>query len=456
MGCAHYAPRPIAPDRTAGDFDARRLDSPELAAFVAAQPGRAGAPWPPERLSLDDLTWVAIYYQPQLRVVRSEWRAARAGIRTAGGRPNPSISVSPGYTANPEAGLWPWFTVATLDVPIETAGKRQKRIDVATHEAEAARWRVAGEAWSARSRLRTALIDWVGASDRTQALARKVAIDRERATLLTARFRAGSIGRPDLTAGRLLALQDEDALAVAKSGEATGRVAVARALGVPVEAIRHLSLDRDSLAPTSPATGLADARRAALTHRADLMAALADYAACESQLRLEVARQYPDLHLGPGYEFDQGQNKWSIGLTLELPLLNQNQGPIAEAEAKRSEAAARFEALQAQVIGEIESAEAAWRSARERVARVVELHTAAEGRLAEADRAFAAGAIGHLERDASALEAADAALRELEARTALRLAAGGLEDALERPVAPLASTSAGEAPLSGGETAPAP
>jgi cobalt-zinc-cadmium efflux system outer membrane protein len=241
---------------------------------------------------------------------------------------------------------------------------------------------------------------------------------------------------------------------VAKSDAATRRVEVARALGLPVDAIRNLELDRDSLAPAEPAGDLAEARRAALTHRADLMAALADYAASESRLRLEVAKQYPDLHLGPGYEFDQGQDKWSIGVGLELPLLNQDQGPIAEAEAGRREAAARFEALQARILGEIESAEAAWRAARERMTRVEALQAAARSRLAEADRSFAAGAIGRLDREAAALEAADAALRAVEARTSLRLAAGGLEDALQRPLpeldsmarAPLGSAGGGGPP----------
>ena len=62
---------------------------------------------------------------------------------------------------------------------------------------------------------------------------------------------------------------------------------------------------------------------------------------------LELARQYPDLHVGTGYTFDQGQNKWALGLSIDLPLLDQNQGPIAEAEAARDEAAARFVAIQA-------------------------------------------------------------------------------------------------------------
>ena len=44
----------------------------------------------------------------------------------------------------------------------------------------------------------------------------------------------------------------------------------------------------------------------ALTHRADVLAALAEYAAAEALLRSEIAKQYPDIHLNPGYSFDTG------------------------------------------------------------------------------------------------------------------------------------------------------
>ena len=58
---------------------------------------------------------------------------------------------------------------------------------------------------------------------------------------------------------------------------------------------------------------------------------LAEYQASQSALQLEIARQYPDVQLGPGYEFDQGDNKWMLGLGVTLPVFNQNQGAIAAA-----------------------------------------------------------------------------------------------------------------------------
>ena len=72
----------------------------------------------------------------------------------------------------------------------------------------------------------------------------------------------------------------------------------------------------------------------------------------------------PDLKLGPGYKLDQNENKWTLGIGFELPILNQHKGAIAEAEGRRAEAAARFHAVQARALAEIDVALAVYRAAR--------------------------------------------------------------------------------------------
>ena len=85
-------------------------------------------------------------------------------------------------------------------------------------------------------------------------------------------------------------------------------------------------------------------------------------------MQLEIAKQYPDVHLNPGYELDQTDNKWTLGLTVDLPLLNQNQGGIAEAKAKRAQAAAHFLSVQANAISEIDNALAGYDAALQKSA----------------------------------------------------------------------------------------
>ena len=98
-----------------------------------------------------------------------------------------------------------------------------------------------------------------------------------------------------------------------------------------------------------------DMRRQAVTHRADILSALMEYESAQSALQLEIAKQYPDLDIGAGYQLDQTDSKWTLGINLTLPVLNRNAGPIAEAEAARTEAAARFLALQSGVLAEVDA-----------------------------------------------------------------------------------------------------
>ena len=93
-------------------------------------------------------------------------------------------------------------------------------------------------------------------------------------------------------------------------------------------------------------------RREALLNRADVRGALAEYAASQSALQLEIAKQYPDVHLGPGYGWNTASrdNKWSLGLTLDSAGAEPKSRPVAEAKAKRAEAAAHFLTVQTAAI----------------------------------------------------------------------------------------------------------
>ena len=65
---------------------------------------------------------------------------------------------------------------------------------------------------------------------------------------------------------------------------------------------------------------------------------------------------------------------WSSGASaFELPVLNQNQGPIAEAAARRAEAAARFNALQAKVLADIDAAVESFRATEKSLALLQDL-----------------------------------------------------------------------------------
>jgi len=438
-GCVHYHPEKLEAAGALNDFEARSLDNTNLASFLARNHPDI-VPWqPPQKWDLDTLTLVAFYYHPSLDVARAQWQTASAGIRTAGGRPNPTLGLFPGYDFNAASGVSPWIPSVTYDLPIETAGKRKRRLDRAGHLSEAARLNIVTTAWQVRSNLRIALLDLAAASARQKALQAQLQNQQTILQLLEQRLQAGAVAPAELYPARVAVLRARSDLVDSGRQIADARARIAEALGLPLKALQAaefifpLDLPAGWNELSSP-----EIRRAALQGRADLLAALADYAATESALQLEIARQYPDVHLGSNYQWDQGENKWQLGVSFELPLINRNQGPIAEATAKRIEAAARFNALQSKAIGEIDRATATRDAILDQLKQAEQVVETQRQQLATLQASLKAGAADRVEVETAALELRASELVVLDLKIRAHQTVGLLEDALQRPLAAFA------------------
>ncbi len=397
-------------------------------------------PWPlPKTWDLETLLLAAYYFQPDLEVARAQWRVAQAGVKTAGGRPNPTLNVTPGYnfnTINAAPGLSPWFPSVTLDVPIETAGKRGKRIAAAESLDESARLNVAAAAWQVRSNLRSSLLDAAAAQQREALLQKQLEFQERIVTLLQQRLEAGAATSSELALTRVALEKTRLDLNDAQRLRAETRERIAEAVGVPLSALSQIEFSFGPLDSHAPADELlsVEARRQALLGRSDILGALADYAASQSALQLEIARQYPDVHISPGYQYDQGDNKWSLGITVELPVLNQNQGPIAEAKARREEAAARFNALQAKVMAGVERAIEVYRVSAQSASSLQSLAAAQKQQRESVAAQVKAGAADQLDMLNAEFEFGASEMVRLDGQIKLQQALGALEDAVQRPI----------------------
>jgi outer membrane protein, heavy metal efflux system len=432
-GCARFEDRPLSAAETAEQLASRSLGDTNFKEFLEKNLDHSFEQWPLTKLDLPSLTLAAFYFHPSLDVARAQWAVARGGETTAGARPNPIVGVTPGYSANAPRGVSPWFPSVTLDVPIETAGKRRYRIAHAEHLSEAARHHISIAAWQVRSAVRAALVDHALAHRRASLLREHVELQQRVVGLLEQRFAAGTIGSAELAPARIASarLRAEALNAERQATEARGRIA--ECLGLPVRSIEGMDFIFDLGQTVDAALLSIDARREALQGRADVLAGLTEYAASQSALQLEIAKQYPDLHLNPGYQYDQGENKWQLGFSVELPVLYRNQGGIAEAKAKRDEAAARFVALQAKVISEIDRALLNRAAAIEQVRQLDDIARAQQQQAEQIEASLNAGAADALEVANLRLEFATTGLARLDALAKKQQATGLLEDALQRP-----------------------
>ncbi len=435
-GCATFRPRPLAPTQTAAEFKARTLDTAGLKEFLRTNLGHELASWPPKIWDFQMLRLAAFYYHPDLDVVRAKWGIAEAIVITAGEHPNPNVSFLPEYNFSATGGISPWIVTPTLDIPIETAGKRGYRIDQAKHLFEAARLNISTVAWQVRSRLRARLVELYASRQTETFLLKQETVQQEVVKLLEQRLELGEASQPDLTQERIALARTQLSLRDAQKQSAEARVRLADALGLSVAALDGIDLSFGFFARTSVDLPSERVQRRALLNRPDILSALSDYAARQSALQLETARQYPDIHLGPGYSWDQGDNKWSLGVSLTLPVFNQNQGPIAEAEARRHEAAARFIALQAQVMGAIDRALAGYRAARQALETADRLVDARKNQQHSVQAQFDVGQVDRLVLRSADLEVAAAELSRFNTLTIVQRTIGSLEDAVHQPLNP--------------------
>jgi outer membrane protein TolC len=433
-GCAarRYQSAPIVPAESASRLESRNLGDPGLQAFLEENVGHPVAPWPPKTWDLGTLSLAALYFNPTLEAVRARVGEAQAAVVTAGARPNPSLSVAPGIPS-------PYLFNLEFAIPIETAGKRRHRIGSARSLENAARFDVADSVWKVRSGVRMALLNYLLASRTFESLRSEEQTRGDQVTLLEQRFSVGEIPRPEVDLARIELSKTHLAISTAEGKFAEAKAALAASIGIPVAGLQEIDFSWPGLDSPPSAESLSPGRirRDAILNRLDVRRSLAQYASAEANLQLEISKQYPDVQIGPGYTYEEKNNFFTFGFSTTLPVLNRNQGPIGEADARRKQAAASFLANQAQVIAESE--------------RALALYTAAVRELAEADQslrklqdaqlrmvrqAVRVGEEDRLNLNGVQIESAVLARSRLDSIERAQRALGDLEDAVQRPLDP--------------------
>jgi outer membrane protein, heavy metal efflux system len=433
--CAHAPPpAPLTAADSARDFAARQLIVPGL---------------PPLAQGWDRAQWLeaALALNPQLAQERAEVDAAVAGERTAAEIPNPSLQLFGEYlTAAAHSAAWLYGV--SMDFLLREPGARARARQQAALESALARSELSESIWQVRAALRLALLDAVSAQDDSDLLgqladARQALLKSDRNRLALGDIARAQVLNDDLELARVEARQRE---AQARTTDARARLAAA--VGVPTAALQSVPLrwGEWSQVPQLPDADAAQWRSDALIGRPQVVHALRQYDLAEVALRGEVARRWPQLHVTPAYAWGGGglrdvdalnspiDSESALGVSFELPILNQHQGPIGEAVARRRLAGEQLRAVQAEIFGQIDRAEAAWPQARQAWLDTRHLAELATSQQHAEERVVAAGESERGSALAARIETTEAALAALRAAYEAQLAFGALEDAYRRPL----------------------
>ncbi len=431
--CVRYVPQPLQPSAHLATLRARRLSDPRLSAWV----GRWGGPPMPARWTDRQLALAALGLRAELARVRAEWRAAVAAEPVARARPATGVSAGVERAVSGSGEGSPWVVSLGALLSVELGGKRGARLQRARAEsalAEAelrrAAWRIAGEARAAALALTMADLERAESEREARALEEVESLERTR-------YQEAALTAAELARTAAEVQEARFRVSTAEAGAIDARAELAGVLALPLEALDSLEVQPES-APGCASLSSAGAdslATLALTRRPEIGLALAEYAVAEADLRVAVARQFPDLELGPGFIWDQGVHRWTLALALPNLLGFRQRSAIEGAIAARTATAARLAEVQDELLADLARSTGRCRGALLEFAAADSQVVVARGAAARARAAYDRGETVRLEPVLAELGVIRAERSQRLQAARLAAADGALDTSLGGPAA---------------------
>jgi len=311
-----------------------------------------------QSISLNGALQTALGSHPLVSSARESISSARALDRQARLTFNPRLNLQIENLRIPRSDPFVYGrdtdNFAFLQQTLETAGKRSLRGEVASQQIRRTELDLA--ILERMIRLRVTEAWW-------RALAAQRAHDLLRETLRgfeqtveyhRIRVQEGAMAEADLIrvqveAGRFSLAANEAGLAVAQA-----RIELFREMGQT--AFPEVRLEGGLLPPDAETAW--PALEQALGRRPEVLLARAQLDQANARVRLEEANAQPNVDLIGGYKRTNGFNTALVGVQMDLPVRNRNQGNIAAASADVRGARANLAAAEALVEAETRAARA--------------------------------------------------------------------------------------------------
>ncbi len=362
--CVSYEPHPLDTRAELASLAERHLpDAVAMVGFASAHGDQPAVFDPSDGLDEDEAVSVALTLNTDLQAARATLGESESLLIKANMLPNPEVGVGvlPGFAGTPG------FVVdAAVLFELLRPGERSARVGVALARGDATRAEILAAEYRLATDVRRQLFAVLVAGHVAALFDEETAL-RERAVEFVRRRRAiGEANDLEVSAAELemAELKRDRRLAVVALQSA--RIELNRVMGLPPGYEVRLT---DSGKPLTvmlfddPSDAQLQERLSA--GRLDLRAMEAMYRIAEEDLRLAVSKQYPKISIGPSYQHEGvSQNYIGVGVAIELPIFDRNQGEIAEKDAARERVRAEYVALLHRLTAEAFAARAKARAAR--------------------------------------------------------------------------------------------
>ena len=330
--------------------------------------------------SSSDLVRRALSSNAELAAVRLDIERGRARLQQAALRPNPTFDFEQtsdrltGSTGERE-------TSVGFALPLELGGKRQRRIDLARAELDAAEAEVADRERRLTSEVRTGYAEAMAALRELEITENLNNLDIQTARIVEARVTEGESAPLESNLLRVEVDRLKARRALVEGRLQAAMLRLKTMAGIP--ASEPLRLGEDLIAPgiPEPPSSVDAAVDIALRTRPDLRLARLTEEVAQAGLRLARAQATPDVTAFSKYTVNRSifdntpvgvlrdrDKLLSFGVSISIPVLNRNQGAKAEAEAAIAQSRKRREFVETMVRSEVASAYSRYEAAQSAMA----------------------------------------------------------------------------------------
>jgi cobalt-zinc-cadmium efflux system outer membrane protein len=297
-------------------------------------------------LTLEDAFALAAASSPALAAARLEVPIATAAIGVARQRQNPDLAIESARETPHDA--------LSLTFPIETAGKRGRRIDVAEAVAATSEATLVRATIELRVKVRRAFYALCAAERSATEASQLGELAARTSAAVSERFNSGDAPKLELLQAEMAAAQAASEAATARVVVETRRTALNVLLGRAPEAATLVrgDLGEGRVPDQAAATALAissNRELAVLDRRLEEQ---------DQRVRLARAQRWPDFDLTAAVthddpEFDWG---WRAGVSSTLPLFHHHRAEARVEEAILAQLRAQRDAQAAEIRGTVVSA----------------------------------------------------------------------------------------------------
>jgi cobalt-zinc-cadmium efflux system outer membrane protein len=364
-GCQTYKRVPLDLADHRAVIDARSGDADSIRRFIdrlESTDGMAARDFDlTDGVSDAEAEVLALFYNADLHRARLEADVALATYETAGLWEDPEFGFDGAEVLSPGG---PFNYGLTLSLTIPISGRLAVAKDRAGAAYEAELRRIVDAEWSTRAAVRSAWAAWSVEVERAKLLG-DVLEQVERIGKITDRLElAGELSGVGARLSRAELVSLRVRRIAAERAAATARIRLLGLMGLAPNA----SIDLQPSVVGPQARLVADDAQRLIEANTMVAVRRAEYQVAEQTLRLEIREQFPDITIGSGFGREDRENRLLLGVSVPVPILNANRGPIAEAAAQRESAREAAEASFEQVRRELALARAEVDAARRQVA----------------------------------------------------------------------------------------